>query len=290
MVYLSGLQPTDGIYISTQSYNKYFEISGMVEPFTSIPMELSYPAYIKDVYVQDGGYVNQGQLLFTLDKQQMEQALVGNAATSRVPLELNLEHIAAIPSEIYASAAGVISQLNAQPGSAIFPGTPLCTISANDKTIMRITVNQEDYNRIKVGDNIKVSPLISPKKVYDGVITDRCATVRKENSAFGPKTVIDVFAQISNPDQYMAQGVQFNGQILKSNAEKADILPYEFVHQDEIGEYVNILKGGKPSKVYVKTGDEMELGVEILTAFSSDTLFLKAEKLKKDKILLINDI
>ncbi|MEG0021048.1 MAG: hypothetical protein RR728_10905, partial [Oscillospiraceae bacterium] len=96
--------------------------------------------------------------------------------------------------------------------------------------------------------------------------------------------------QISSPDEYIVQGVQFKGQLVKPEVKKMNILPYEFIHQDSRGEYVNVFDGGKSTTVYVKTGKEFETGVEILTSFNRKTIFLKSEKIKKDKILLINDI
>lgn len=298
IIYVSRLQALNGVSLQQIVYTDYFEVSGVIEQDTSVSIVLGYPVYIKDVYVQKNSYVNKGQLLFTLDKEKMQKAIENNysadksgtVASARLTATLpEGETIYDIPSEIYASENGNISSLNVYNGAVAMQGNPLCTISQNDKTILKLTVNQDDYSRISVGDELQVSLSIAPERIYDAIIINRCAVVRKESTAFGIKTVLDIFAQITNPDDYIVQGVQFRGRIIKAPKEKVNFLPYEFVYQDDGGEYVSVFQNGLAEKIYIKTGQEFEKGIEVLTSFSENAVFLQEDNIKKDKILLLDD-
>ncbi|MEG1049826.1 MAG: biotin/lipoyl-binding protein, partial [Oscillospiraceae bacterium] len=132
-VYMSTIQLSHGTCQQTAFYSDSFEVSGVIEPYTDVSVELSYPAYIQNVYVQKGSFVNQGQLLFTLDKKKMQQALNESQNSIKNSSEqASANMVQALPEEIYASEAGIISQLNVQSNSVVWQGSSLCTIAKSD--------------------------------------------------------------------------------------------------------------------------------------------------------------
>lgn len=296
VIYISGLQGSNSTSLQHMEYTEEFEVSGVIEPDSVVCVALAYPVYVKKVYVQKNSYVNKGQLILTLDKQKMQDALQSSNYASgsdngSIPTLAtangNEEQFNAIPQEIYASEGGLVSELNALEGGLVMSGTPLLTISKSDKNIFKVTISQESYKRINVGDGLKVCSQIYPEHWYDAVITDRYAVIRKESTVLGNKTVVDIFAQITNPDEYITQGVTLNGRIIKDGQRRVAFLPYEFIHQDKNGEYVIVLRNGFSTKVYIKTGQEFEEGIEVLTAFRDGEIFLENNSLKKDKTILI---
>ena len=119
---------------------------------------------------------------------------------------------------------------------------------------------------------------------YTGTITDKTAIIRKEVALTGNKTVIDVYASIDNIDEYLVSGLDVSGKIVKNENILIPTLPYEYINQDDYGEYVNIIENGEISKVYIETGAEDQEYTEIKTYFDKDTVFLKNTYTGKGKI------
>ena len=194
------------------------------------------------------------------------------------------EDIIAIDDKIYAPESGYISGLYAENESIILSGEKLCAIERGDNLILKISLNPEDYSEISVNDKVIFSSKIASDRNYTGNITDKTALIRKEVALTGNKTVIDVYASIDNIDEYLVSGLDVAGKIIKNDNKIISTLPYEYINQDDYGEYVNIIKNGEISKVYIETGIEEQDYAEVKTYFDKDTVFLKNTYTGKGKI------
>ena len=163
-------------------------------------------------------------------------------------------------------------------------GEKLCVIERGDNLILKIPLNPEDYSEISVNDKVVFSSKIASYRNYTGNITDKTAVIRKEVALTGNKTVVDVYASIDNIDEYLVSGLDVSGKIVKNENLLIPTLPYEYINQDDYGEYVNIIKNGEISKVYIETGVEEQDYTEIKTYFDKDTVFLKNTYTGKGKI------
>lgn len=258
------------------------EVRGVVEPSEYSVISLSYPIYVKECFVSENSLVNKGQLMFTLDIDKMKEALESYGASSG----FNKNDISAIQEKVYATQTGTVKELAAYEGALIMAEENLCIIQTSQSPMLKITINQEDYQKISVGDSLEFNTVISPQKTYYGTIIDKTAVIRKEASLSGSKTVIDIYAQINNPDEYITQGVEFTGKIVKENDTLVKTLPYEYINQDENGEYVTTFSSGKVNKIYIETGKEFEETVEILTEFDNNTVFLENNSSLNGSVLL----
>jgi len=191
----------------------------------------------------------------------------------------------AIVSRIYASGSGVVKNLTIAEGSVVLSDEQICIIESDDDMLVKLTINQEDYSRVAVGDKVSFSPDIAPERIYTATLNKKTAQIRKEKTLTGNKTVVDVFADIDTIDDYIISGLEISGTIIKPFREILT-LPYEYIGQDENGEYVKILINGSTVKKYVETGTEMEGSVEILTDFDKKTLFIKNNQTVKGNSLI----
>ena len=286
IIFFSNLDYTEATNLKNINYQKELEVTGTIESEKPVNVILSYPVYIKECHITENSYVNKGQLLFTLDTEKMQQAVNDNYFTvyKSINSDINKSDLMDISREIYASESGTVSDIAAYSGDIVMAEEPLCIIEKSDELMLKITLNQEDYDDISIGDQIVFSPSVAPKRLYNGTVLDKTAVVRKETSLTGSRTVIDVFASIDTIDEYITQGLSFTGTIIKSDKRTIYTLPYEFINQDENGEYVNIYINGDFVKEYIETGIETETYTEIKTAFSPDTIFVK--DIHKGKYLL----
>jgi len=288
-VYYSNIENRQVTQLKREIYNKKLSVTGVIQSEDQTEISMAYPVYIKECYVNENSYVNKGQLLFTLDIEKMKNTAKAYSFTDTKisNITFNNEDLLNISKEIYASENGIVKEISAQSGALVMAEDNLCIIEKDDSPILKITLNQEDYSNVEVGDKIEFSPVIAPSKKYSGTVTDKTAVIRKESSFTGSKTVIDVFADIDFADEYIYQGVQISGTLSKENGKAIYTLPYQFINQDEKGEYVNIYENGHIKKEYIDIGIETETSAEILTTFALNTLFIKDNY--KGKLLLEYD-
>ncbi|MBE6887028.1 MAG: biotin/lipoyl-binding protein [Ruminococcaceae bacterium] len=291
LIIFSDIQIVEATHITKRKYSPVLEVNGTIESGETIPVSLSYPVCIKECHISENDYVNKGQLIFTLDLEMMENALKNNYLSEYTEAYSSADKsiFLSMSENIYATESGYISQLTAENGSVILSDENLCVISTGDELLLKITLNQDDYSLVSVGDNVRFSPLIMPSRVYYGKISNKTALIRKENSLTGTKTVVDIYATIQNADDKLVSGLQFSGKILKNSAKSIYTLPYEYINQDENGEFVNIFNNGKITKHYIETGAEELNYTEILTAFDDNTLFIKNNYNGKGNVLLKYD-
>ena len=288
---LNDIEIVEATYLTEVEYCPSVEVNGTIESGESIPISLSYPAFIKEQFVFENDFVNKGQLLFTLDTEKMKSAVKQNSLTvyNEADSSMDKSVFMSISDKIYATESGYVTHISANEGSIVLSNENLCVINTQDDLTLKITINQDDYSKISVGDTLEFSPLIMPLSVYYGQVCSKPATIRKQNSLTGSKTFVDIYATINNNDEKLVDGLQFSGKIYKNTKATIMTLPYEYINQDDEGEYLNIYSANGVQKVYIETGTENKEYIEILTPFEKDTVFLKNDYSGKNKILIKYD-
>lgn len=286
----------------TTEYSELLNVSGEFESLDKTYIQLSYPVYVKDVYVTTNTYVNKGQALFSLDKEKMISVLSGNQqenllenisyddiSTLSSINKIDASAVYNMPDTIYASSDGIITRLNVYPGAIVMSNQHLAVLTHSDNIVAKFTLSQIDYGKISVGDSVDITPVAFQNSSYNGIISRQNAVVKTQNTAVGSKVVVDVFANITNPDNKVADGLQVNGTIQRGQPVTINSLDYSFINQDSDGQYVYIYSKGRAEKFYIETGIEAEDYTEIRTEFEKDTIFVTAENLKDgDRIILEN--
>ena len=276
-IYYSDIEYLPATRMTQTVYQKSMDISGVIESEDPASITLSYPVFIKDCYVSENSYVNKGQLMFTLDTDKMQTALGNYNISGSNSTDINglKKQLIEISPEIYATENGIVRDIAARSGSIIMSGERLCVIEKGDKSILKISLNQQDYPRITVGDIVVFSPVTAPARKYTGKISDKTAVVHKETILTGSKTIIDIFAEIDYADDFISNGIQFTGTVYSTEKSIINTLPYEYIGQDDNGEYIYKYKNGKTEKIYIETGIELADTVEIKTVFPLETVFVR---------------
>ena len=194
-----------------------------------------------------------------------------------------------IPDIFYSPESGIISRLDIKANSITLPDQELVSISIADNSVAKLTLSQTDYGKIEIGNKVIITPVAFEKRKYIGKIKENGAVVKKQNSIAGNKVVVEVYADITNIDSVVSDGLQINGIIYTDNSSQIKTLDFTYINQDENGQYVYILDNGKALKEYVQTGIETNAETQILTYFNPDTIFIKGDIEEGDRIILIND-
>ena len=274
-IYFFNLNTTSATNLKQISYQNNIKVSGIIEAGEATSISLSYPVFIKECYVKENSFVNKGQLMFVLDTDKMQKAIDSYNFSNTDYSNIYINNMFDVPSEIYATESGVVHDIVAYAGNIVMADETMCVIDNTEELMLKITLDQYNYSKIMVGDKIIFSPTVAPSREYSGTVTDKTAVVRKEASLIGSKTVVDIFADIDICDEYITSGLQFTGTVINSDIKPILTLPYEYINQDDNGEYVNIFSKGVIDKKYIETGIETESDVEIITQFPLNTVFVK---------------
>ena len=76
-VNLSDIKTVSASRLQKITYTPQINVSGELVSTDNIDISMSYPLYIKDVYVKENSYVNIGQALFSIDKEKMMEIING---------------------------------------------------------------------------------------------------------------------------------------------------------------------------------------------------------------------
>lgn len=300
-VSLSSIKPATFGFMEKREHVQQLNVSGEFQAKDKVDVSLSYPLYIKDVYITENSYVNNGQALFSIDKEMMMKIINGEARIDLSPFSDNSQllkylanrksdvSVASLPEIIYAPTSGIVTGVNIAAGTFSMPDTPLLTIGSSDQIIAKFSLSQLDYGKISVGDSVKITPVAFSNIKYNGTITNDNAVVKKTSTLNGNKVVVDVFAHISDADAKVADGLQINGVVNIGEPETINGIDYTFINQDENGQYVLVLDQGKADKVYIETGLETRSFIELIADFSEDTVFLKGDIKEGDRVILCSN-
>ena len=295
---LSDIKVVSAGFSEKKEYTQQINVSGEFQSKDKTNIVMSYPLYIKEVYVTENSFVNNGQALFSVDKEKMLKILSGQervdlsqyASNTQMIKYLNSQNssidISSIPSVVYATTSGVVTGLNIAPDSLSVPDTTLLTIGSSDPIMAKFSLSQLDYGKVSVGDKVTITPVAFANAKYSGTITNDNAIIKKLSSVSGSKVVVDVFANINDADAKVADGLQINGVVNISDPTMINVLDYTFINQDDCGQYVMIFENGRARKNYIHTGIETGRFTEIVTEFSEDTIFIKGDITEGDRVVL----
>jgi RND family efflux transporter MFP subunit len=177
---------TGPLHVSVQPIRQINQLqqltySGTIEAENTAQVGFSVAGVINNVAVQEGQFVQQGQLLATIDETEYSNALaIANAALeqaedlynrlnelyqkgslpakdyidvktklaqAKANKSINAKHIA--DSRLYAPMSGIITGKLIERGSTAAPGVPAFTIVKTDKVYAKIAVPESEVGNLK---------------------------------------------------------------------------------------------------------------------------------------------
>lgn len=162
--------------------------------------------------------------------------------------------------------AGTVTSVKAKEGEVLPNNGILLTIEDLDKKIVKAYVSENEINRISLGQKVSITGNSIKGKTFEGEVSYIApGTIRQE----GSKNV-KVEVKITLKDNVPELRPGFNVNLEIETASRAGVLmvPFEAIGTEADGrKYVNVLegeKGAEPKKVYIKTGVEGDIAVEVI--------------------------
>ena len=299
----AALPQAKAVQVTVEPYQETVSCSGVIEMPQLCQVTRSAALVPREVCVQEGDRVRQGDCLLVVDQQASQTANEGGTAASPSGQESSVEAVlsqlpesyrevarsmgladqlteweqqaasgtaasapsAAIPDQLLSPIDGVVLEAKAQAGTASTANAVLFTIGDTSRYIAKVTVGEEDIARIQEGDAALVEGKGFEGRIYDGVVQSIAPVAQRQNGG----AVVEVEILLLQPDEGIKSGFSAQVTILTGQAQELMMLPYEAVGQDSLNqEYVLVWRNGVLAKQVVKTGRETADGVEIRTGVS----------------------
>lgn len=250
--------------IRQENIEESVNCAGRVESADSKNVYVEIPCIAQRVNVKAGDKVNEGDVLFTIDTEATKQAFASSGVASSIISSQTLKKTVTAP------ASGIVSSLNVASGEAIGTDNPCAVISSSDTLQVKVSIQEDDIKKIKIGQKATVSGTAFTKTGYPGKVTYISPSARQQYSGTISETVIDVIVTFTDKDDSIKPGLSAKSKIDIGETPECLIVPYEYVLEDDDNqEYVYVYENGCAVKRIVETGKECSKGFEIVSGLAS---------------------
>lgn len=257
--------------------------SGKIRNAVQYDIDPQTPVCATNVLVEVGDYVEKGEKLIEIDREETVTAILNSAkaleafssSANSITEELakyasqygdNLED--AIPECYYAPESGYVSAVNISSGEISDMLNPLVTISDTGALRAAVNVREEDISAIQVGQKVTLTGSGFNGFSIPGTVSKISPSAKQVLDTTTKKTVVEVLVDVDNEDNILKPGFSVNAEINTADPQNVLCVPYEAVDQDGEAEFVYIIEGNRARKKYILTGNELENGFEVISGLS----------------------
>lgn len=281
--------------VRTTSGGDACRFSGTVEEETGTLLSFAVPGTIKTMNVDEGDRVAKGQLIATLDTEQLTSN--HNAARSAlaqaedayrrmkelydkgslpeikwVDAQTTLERARAAEQvaakqlrdcRLYAPFSGVISKKAAEKGQNVAEGTAIAKLVAVGRVKVKIAVPENEIAQVSVGQKAAVTVSALGGETISGTVSEKGISADPLSRSY------DVKISVDNPSRKLMPGMVATVSLEGKGQRLACVIPAHIVQIDEQNnEFVWLAAGGKAVKRIVKCGDFTANGVTIVSGLA----------------------
>lgn len=251
---------------------------------------------VLSVYVKVGDKVACGQTMMRLETVEDEQALsegvyhdaersLEEFAQSEDPAGAVAEFAAAaaalqtgVPKEyeIKSPISGVVMSLGGAEGDVLSGLLPCAAVSDLSQLAVRAQVAEAKVSQLFEGMPCEVScePLCG-ETFFSGSVAAIMPYARQTGFLTQDKAIkTDVVITLVSPPPELRPGYSAQARLVVDRHANALLIPYSAIGQDETGEYVFAVRGGKVIRQPIKTGYELENCIEITGDLTQEDLIV----------------
>jgi RND family efflux transporter MFP subunit len=185
---------------------------------------------------------------------------------------------------LYATEPGFIGERYVDEGSLLSPNSPLVLVVGIDSVIVRATIIEKDYGRIKVGQSAEVEVDAFPETAFTGRVT-RIAPVLEEASRVAKMEV-----EVENKDHLLKPGMFAIARVVLQERESAQVIPIEAIIKNNGTDGIFIVEkdaasGMDIARFYpVRTGISTDMEIEIISPKINGPVVILGQHLLQDGV------
>lgn len=287
----------------TSDIELFRSLTGTVEPSDLVYVIPKAAGEITAVYVKNGDYVTEGQLLCEIDTKQVDAARLQLEA-AQVQLkdaQTNLERMRVLYasgdisaqsfeqvesgaksaqiqydsaklaydyqvefSSITATISGKIESSNMEVHDMASQSSPLCVISSEGTKVVNFAITEAILDHVREGDPVRIEKSGSE---YTGTVTEVNTMVDAATGLFKVK------ASVENGDA-LVNGATVKLYVTSDKADGVLTVPVDSVYYDNGNPYIYTFDNGTVHRVDIETGISDSEKMEIISGVSPDDLVI----------------
>lgn len=246
----SGVNKVDVIFPQRSEYTPSITCGGSVAFSQICDIKYDIPLIIKEFHVTVGERVDQGQLIATVDKQAVLEAISQMYYSDKGTIEAAVD----IPVNINASISGEVCAL-AKSLEILDAGESVARIGGREALVLNAAVPYRNIERVRTGQSAVIS-ISDVNGNFDGEVISVGETARRQFIGTVEETVADVAVSIKNPSELLKSGM--SGYVTIKTGVKREVvtLPYSAIMQDDKSQYVYVIEDGRAVRRDIVTGFE----------------------------------
>ena len=254
--------------VGDDAHGETHDYVGTVEERMGSALSFEVAGNITSLRVDEGDYVNRGQVLATIDPISLKEAHRATLTTLKqaqdaynrflplhksgtisdmrwVDIESKLEQAKAAESiarqqlshtTLVAPYAGVIASKDADMGTYVLPGQPILKLADVAQVNVKISVPESEISHIKIGDKVSISVAALGGTTFSGRISEKGIDANPISHTY------DVKVLIANSHGKLLPGMVCNAKVFTSrytptsnaSSQARDVsLPSSATHDDE---------------------------------------------------------
>lgn len=238
-------------------------------------------AYESNLSLSASGAISTDEL--SKSKQQIEMAKINldnaqigyNQARANVDIGISQKRIESTninirdlqkdidKTNVKTPIMGTVTSVNAKVGEVLPVNGILLTVEDLDKKIVKAYVSENEINRIQLGQKVAITGTSIKGKTFEGEVTYIApGTIRQD----GSKNVkVEIKIALKENVVELRPGFNVNLEIKTASRENVLLVPFEAINTEKDGKkFVNVIEGKEVKKVYITTGVEGDISVEVI--------------------------
>lgn len=291
--------------------------SGNIEPFRTIPLSFQNMGTVKNIYVEEGDFVQKGKLLATLDNEDasnMHQIALSKFQQARdawerlktvydegslpeikwVEMETNLEQAKASleiaknnleKCEMYSPANGVIGKRNIEPGQSSISslGAPVELVKI-ENVFVKISIPENEIGRVSEGRAAVFTVAALNGKKFEGKVTSVNPVADLISRTYSAKILVP------NPGYELKPGMVCDVVLTLGSANDTPLVPYSAITTDAGGRpYVFVVSPDKKrvNRQNITTGKYHGNHIEVTNGLNpGETIVVEGKEKLSDNCLI----
>ena len=293
--------------IQAEAVNGEQGFSGTIEEQSGSSLSFATSGTIKRIYVSEGQTVGAGQLIgeldpttmqnaYTISKTALEQAqdtynrmkelhddgslpemqwiAIENQLKSATASEAMAKKALA-DTKLYAPFGGYIAAKDAEVGQNAGPGVPIVKLVSIGSVKVKISVPEDDVQRIKKGSSMKIIVPALGNRQFSGNVTERGVSADPRSRTY------EVKATINNRDGQLLPGMICQAFTNYMQGTTGVFVPANLVQLDsDNNTFVWVVNGGKAVKRQIFISNETAQGAQVSGGLSDGDQIIVAGQQK----------
>ena len=244
--------------------------TGKVESISNGDVYAPVSSVAKQIYVRAGDKVKAGQALMQVSVPSSDEEDLQQAYASYLNSSLSTPKPETTQTLTAPTGGTVVSLAVTKPGYYVDSSKPAVVIKSTTGLQVRLNVNESQISEIREGQKAEITGIGFKNSIYSGTVKEIASEAKQVIATTGQQTVVEVVGSVDDPGQDIKPGFTAKAKIVTSSNSSVLIAPYEAVQADDDGgEYVFRVVGGKAVKTPIETGREFDSGFEILRGLSA---------------------